>query len=111
MQPTPTLQLILAFAVLALVIYAFGDSASPAWWWAILIGAALAAVVLAGGWSERGRMRSEPLTAKLGAFVVSELVLPVLVLAAAAVAWITGGANWLDAAAVLVTALALVSLL
>lgn len=111
MPQSPILQLVLAFAVLALTIFAFGDSASPAWWWATLTGAALAAVVGADGWSERRSALAEPLSAKVTAFVATRLVLPVLVLVAAAAAWGTGDVFWRDVAAFLAVVLAVASLL
>jgi uncharacterized membrane protein len=106
-----TIQMVLAFAVLALCIFAYGESATPAWWWMVLIGAALAVIVLANGWYERRRVLAEPLSAKVAAFVAAELVLPVLVLLATLAAMIAGGEIWLDIAIVLAVTLACASLL
>lgn len=111
MSSTPILQLVLAFSVLALAIFAFGDGDSPAWWWATLTGAALAAVVGAEGWSERKSALSEPFSRKTALFVAIRLVLPVLVLVTAAAAWGTGGVLWRDVAAVFAVALAISALL
>ncbi|MCC7252969.1 hypothetical protein [Hyphomicrobium sp.] len=111
MPQTLTVQMILAFAVLALCIFAYGESSSPAWWWMVLIGAVLAVVVLADAWPERRRALGEPLSVKVTAFVVADLVLPVLVLLAGLAALVMGGEGWLDAAIVLAVALAFVSLL
>lgn len=111
MAPTPILQLVLAFGVLALAIFAFGDGESPAWWWTTLVGAALAAVVGADGWSERKRATGGPVSAKVTAFVATRLVLPILTILAAAAAWGTGETLWRDVAAVLAVALAVSALL
>ena len=111
MASTPILQLVLAFAVLALTIFAFGDGEQPAWWWVTLVGAALAAVVGADGWSERKRALEAPMSAKVTAFVATRMALPVLVLVAAAAAWGTGGILWRDITAVLAVGLAISALL
>jgi hypothetical protein len=106
-----TLEMVLAFAVLALCIFAYGESSSPAWWWMVLIGAALAAVVFVDAWSERRQRLAGPLTVKTTAFVATGLVLPVLVAAAVLGALLVGGDGWLDAAIVLAVALAVTALL
>jgi hypothetical protein len=105
-----TLQMVLAFAVLAICILAYGESAAPAWWWVVLIGATLAIVVFANAWSER-RVLAEPLSVKVTTFVATGLVLPVLVLLAALAAVLAGGEGWRDVAVVLAVTLALASLL
>lgn len=110
MQQRLTLEMVLAFAVLAICIFAYGESSAPTWWWMVMIGSALAAIVFANGWSERGTKLTRPPSAKVVSFVASELVLPVLVLASALTAWVTGGETWLDAAIVLAVALAALSL-
>lgn len=106
-----SVQMVLAFLVLALCIFAYGESSSPAWWWMVLIGAALAVVVFADAWSGRGQRLAGPLTVRTTAFVVTELVLPVLAAGAALAAFLLGGEGWLDAAIVLAVALACVTLL
>jgi hypothetical protein len=106
-----TLQMVLAFAVLAICILAYGESSTPAWWWVVLIGAALALVVFANAWPERRRVLVEPLSVKVTTFVATELVLPVLVLLTGLAAFLLGGDGWLDAAVVLAVTLALASLL
>ena len=111
MPQSPILQLVLAFSVMAFTIFAFGDSASPAWWWATLTGAALAAVVGVDGWAERRRILAQPMAGKGGIGIATRMVLPVLVLVAVAAAWGTGDVLWRDVAAVLAVALAIASLL
>jgi hypothetical protein len=106
-----TIQMVLAFAVLALCIFAYGESATPAWWWMVLIGAALAVIVFVNAWHERRRVLAEPLSIKVTTFVATELALPVLVLLAALAATIAGGGIWLDIAIVLAVTLACASLL
>jgi hypothetical protein len=111
MKQSLTLEMVLAFAVLAICIFAYGESSTPAWWWMILIGATLAVVVFANAWSERRRVLAGPLTVKATAFVAAQLVLPMLVLMAGLVAMTAGGDVWLDVAIVLAVALACASLL
>lgn len=106
-----TVEMVLAFAVLVLCIFAYGESASSAWWWMVTIGAALAVIVFANAWSERRRILVEPMSAKVAAFVAAELVLPVLLLAAVIAAWFAGGEIWLDVAIVLAVTLACAALL
>ncbi|HRN84440.1 MAG TPA: hypothetical protein PK857_06440 [Hyphomicrobium sp.] len=105
------LQLVLAFSVMAFTILAFGDGASPAWWWATITGAALAAVVGVDGWAERTNLLARPVSGKSALGIATRLVLPVLVLVAVAAAWGTGEVLWRDVAAVLAVALAIASLL
>lgn len=111
MKQSLTLQMVLAFAVLALCIFAYGESSSPAWWWMVLIGVALAVIVFVNAWGERHEKLDEPLSARVTAYVVAELVLPVLVVIAGLAALLMGGEVWLDAAIVLAVALACASLL
>ncbi|WP_072396624.1 hypothetical protein [Hyphomicrobium sp. CS1GBMeth3] len=111
MKERLTLEMVLAFAVLALGIFAYGESASPAWWWMVLLGAALALVVFVDAWSERHTRYQRPVTLRTSAFIAAELVLPVLVLAASALALTEGGEVWYDAAIVLAVALAIFALL
>lgn len=111
MPQSSILQLVLAFSVMAFTIFAFGDSNSPAWWWATITGAALAAVVGVDGWAERKTLLAPPLSGKSGLAIATRLVLPVLVLVAVAAAWGTGDVLWRDVVAVLAVALAIASLL
>ncbi len=111
MPSTPILQLVLAFSVMALTIYAVGDGASPVWWWITLLGAALAAVIGVDGWTERRALLAEPMTRKGSLGIATRLVLPGLVLAAAAAAWGTDAVLWRDVTAVLAVALSISALL
>lgn len=111
MSSTPILQLVLAFSVMALTIYAVGDGTSPVWWWITLLGAALAGVVGADGWTDRRQLLAEPTTQKGALGIATRLVLPVLVLAASAAAWGTGDILWRDVTAVLAVALSISALL
>lgn len=111
MKQALTVQMVLAFLVLALCIFAYGESSSPAWWWMVLIGTALAAVVFVDAWSTRRERLAGPRTIRTTTFVVAELVLPVLVAGAALAAFLLGGEGWLDAAIVLAVALAISALL
>lgn len=96
---------------MALTIYAVGDSASPVWWWVTIIGAALAAVVGADGWTERRGLFSDPLSRKSAIGISTRLALPVLLLAAVGAAWGTGAVLWRDVAVVLAVALSIAALL
>lgn len=111
MPQSLTIQMVLAFALLAICIFAYGESSTAAWWWVVSIGAALAVVVFANAWPERRRVLSEPLSLSTTAFVAAELVLPVLVLLAALASLSLGGEVWFDVAIVLGVALACASLL
>jgi hypothetical protein len=111
MQQGLTVQMVLAFVVLALCIFAYGESSTPAWRWMVLIGAALAVIVFANAWPQRRAALAEPRSVKTATFFLAELALPVLVLMAALAAWIVGGETWLDVAVVLAVTLACVSLL
>ncbi|HEX2839881.1 hypothetical protein [Hyphomicrobium sp.] len=102
---------ILAFAVLAISVFAYAQPAPRAWWWAIAVGAALALFVFVRAWSGRLSTLAGPLSLPVTTFVVAELLLPVLVVTAALVAWIAGGEGWLDAAIVLSITLACVCLI
>lgn len=106
-----SIQMVLAFLVLALCIFAYGESSSPAWWWMVLIGVALAVVVFADAWSARRQRLAGPFTVKTTAFVATGLVLPVLVAGSALAAYLGGGEGWLDATIVLAVALACAALL
>lgn len=111
MKQSLTVQMVLAFIVLALAIFAYGESTSPAWWWMKLLGATLAVVVFADAWSERRERLAGPLTPRTTAFVLTDLVLPILVACAALAAFLIGGEGWSTTAVVLAIALAIVSLL
>lgn len=111
MQQGLTVQMVLAFGVLALCIFAYGESSTPAWHWMVLIGAALAVIVLANAWPERRTAMAELRSAKSATFVLAELALPVLVLLAALAAWMLEGEVWLDVAIVLAVTLAGAALL
>lgn len=111
MPQSSILQLVLAFSVMAFTIFAFGDDASPAWWWATLTGAALATVVGFESWAERRSLLSVPFSAQGALALITRLVLPALVLVMAAAAWGTGDSLWRDIAVVFAVALAIASLL
>lgn len=107
MPQSRTGQKILAWATLGLCILAYARPAFSAWWWVVLVGAALAVAVFLRALGERKAM----LAGRLSAFVAAELMLPVLVMLAGLVATIAGDGVWLDVAIVLAVALACVSLL
>lgn len=111
MPQSLTVQMVLAFVVLALCIFAYGESSTPAWWWMVLIGVALAVIVFVNAWSERRRVLEGPLTIRVTTFVTAELVLPVIVVLAALAAMIFGSETALDVAIVFAVTLAAVSLL
>lgn len=111
MKEKLTLEMVLAFAVLALGIFAYGESASPAWWWMVLLGGALGLVVFVDAWSERETRYKMPLDMRTGASIAAELVLPVLVICAAAAAFMLGGDTWFGLAIGLAIALAISALL
>ena len=111
MKESLTLEMVLAFAVLALGIFAYGESASPAWWWMVLLGGALSPVVFVNGWSARKEKLAGPLTLRGAVFVAAELVLPVVALCAVAVALTIGGDGWHNAAIVLSIALSVAALI
>lgn len=111
MQHARSLQMVLAFAVLALAIVSYGDGQAPAWNWLVLIGVALAAVVVVDAWADRARLWQEPLTVRLAADVAAGLLLPALVALALGIALLTQAEVWLDVAIVLIVALAVVALI
>jgi hypothetical protein len=111
MPQSLTIQMVLAFALLAICIFAYGESSTAAWWWVVLIGATLAVLVFANAWAERRRVLAEPMSVSTTAFIAAELVLPVLVLLAALAALSLGGEVWLDVAIVLAVALGCASLI
>ncbi len=107
----PLVPKILAFAVLAICIFAYAQPAPQVWGWVIAVGSALAVLVVVRAWSERLSTLAGPFSLTVTTFVVTELLLPVLVVAASLVAWTAGGEGWLDAAIVLSITLACVCLL
>lgn len=111
MEQRPTGLKVLAWAVLALCVFAYVQSSLAAWWLLVVAGNVLAVVVFARAWAERRPILDEPLSTKVMAFVSAELLLPVLVILTSLAAMIAGGGGWLDAAIVLAVTLACVSLL
>ena len=74
---------VLALATLALAGFAYGKPAPEVWWWVVFLGSALAVATLVSAWQVKGARLAEPFTARVGSFVVAEIVLPVLALFAA----------------------------
>ena len=101
---------VLAPVVIAGAAYGYWQSYRQAWVWAVVGGVVLAIVNLMRAASERKHVFSQPVTINTTAFVVTRLILPVLVLLVGLSALILSGGSWLEAAIVLVFALAVVSL-
>ena len=112
MEAAPrTLEMVLAFAVLAIAIFTAGFEVNAAWWWIAIIGCALALVVLSRAWPERNEVFAEPLTIRVTTFVVGELLMPPLVIIAGVAAVVAGGGFALDLAVVLSVMLSVVVLI
>ena len=98
---------LLALAVLGLSAYAYWQSYSPAWRWAIGVAMVLAVVVGARAVAERKQVLGQPLSVKVSSFYVLRLFLPVVVVLLGLVGLFAGPGELQTAAIIMAVCFAL----
>jgi hypothetical protein len=102
---------LLPVAVLGLSAFAYWRPHPPAWRWVITAALAFAVLVFVRACAKRRMLLRQPPSAAVTAFVVSELISPLIVVIVGLPALISSNEAWLGAAQVIAIAFAVLSLL
>lgn len=98
-------------AILGLCAFAYWQPHPPAWRWAIAAAVAFAVLVFVRAYARRKTVFRQPLSATVTAFVVSEIIGPIVVVIVGLAALISGNEAWFGAAQVIAIVFAVLSLL
>jgi hypothetical protein len=98
-------------AILGLCAFAYWQPHPPAWQWAIGAAVAFAVLVLVRAYARRETVFRQPPSAAVTAFVVSELIGPIVVVIVGLAALLSSNEAWFGAAQVIAIVFAVLSLL